>query len=165
MDYDFYLNKFHLAITEGVKEQLENYRLKVSVDIVLESVALKVYKPEWSSDLRSPLDAEGRIFFSIWMNNETIREGKMYYNIHALQLRKFRKYTLASRKFAQDFRNEFVKYQKNWPNVSVEYGPLTLMQGWVDLKTDSIRENIEELVHHFSEISPIIDTVLEQYKK
>ncbi|REC60031.1 hypothetical protein DRF65_22845 [Chryseobacterium pennae] len=165
MDYEFYLNKFHLAITEVLKEKLENNKLDVSVDTVLDSVALKVFKPEWSSDLNSPLDAIGRIFFSIWINDKTIQEGRMYYNIHALKLREFKKQALSSRKFAQDFRNEFRKYQKDWPNVNIEFGPLTLMQGWVDLKEDNIQGNIEELVQNFFKISSIIDTVLERYKK
>lgn len=165
MDYHFYLNKFQLAIADVLSEKLENNGLNFSVDIVLDSVALKVYKPEWSSELISPLDAVGRIFFSIWINDKTIQEGRVYYNIHALKLREFKKHRLSSRKFAQDFRDKFKKYQKDWPNVNVEYGPLTLMQGWIDLKTETIQENISELVNIFFRISPIIDTVLEQYKK
>lgn len=165
MDYDFYLNEFHQAATGISKEKLESNKLKLFVGNVLDSVALKVYKPEWSSEQDSPLNAVGRIFFSIWINDETIQEGRMYYNIHALKLRELKDYRLSSRKFAQDFRDEFVNYRVGWPNVSVEYGPLTLMQGWVELQEDDIQKNIEELVHGFFKISFIIDEILEQHKK
>lgn len=165
MDYAFYLKEFNAAIEIIPKEEFERCNLEVTVDIVLESAALKVYKPEWSGDLQSPLDAEGRIFFSIWINDQSIQEGKMYYNIHALKLRTLKNYSISSRKFAQDFRNEFAKYQKDWPNVSVEYGPLTLMQGWVDLKIGNLQENVQKLVQNFLKVSFIIDSVLMQYKK
>jgi hypothetical protein len=63
MDSTFYLRKFHLATAEIPEKILSNKGLKLSVEIVLESVALKVYHPEWSGNPESPLDAEGRIFF------------------------------------------------------------------------------------------------------
>lgn len=94
-----------------------------------------------------------------------MQEEKLYYNIHALKLREFKNYKIASRDFAQDFRNEFSKYQKGWPNISLKYGPLTLMQGWVSFKPDNMQENIHELVQHFLNISFIIDEVLDRYKK
>ncbi|PWN59724.1 hypothetical protein [Chryseobacterium viscerum] len=165
MDSTFYLKKFHSAATEIPEKILSNNGLKLSVEIVLESVALKVYNPEWSGNPQSPLDAEGRIFFSVWINDKTISERKIYYNIHALKLRRLKGYTITSRNFAQDFRNEFLKYQKEWPNVSVNYGPLTLMEGWVALKEDHIEKDIQELAQRFLKISPIIDNVLKQYKK
>ncbi|AZA79778.1 hypothetical protein EG347_20960 [Chryseobacterium sp. G0186] len=165
MDYPFYLKEFRSAISKVSNEELEICGLKIAIDIVLESVALKVYKPEWSSDLQSPLHAKGRIFFSIWISDETIRQGKMYYNIHALKLRELKDYSLSSRNFAQDFRSEFLKYQKDWPNVRVNFGPLTLMQGWVDLKAEDLQENIAELVQKFLKISSMIDIALAPYKK
>ncbi|WP_213278412.1 hypothetical protein [Chryseobacterium indologenes] len=67
MDYAFYLRKFQSAISGIPEEKFKNNGLKLSLGIILESVALKVYKPEWSGDFLSPLDAEGRIFFSVWV--------------------------------------------------------------------------------------------------
>ncbi|NIF06876.1 hypothetical protein F3J23_15625 [Chryseobacterium sp. Tr-659] len=165
MDYTFYLRKFHLAASEIPEKILSNNGLKLSVEMVLESVALKVYKPEWAGDPQSPLDSEGRIFFSIWIHDEAIRERKIYYNIHALKLRSLKNYKISSRNFAQDFRSEFLEYQKDWPNVSVNYGPLTLMQGWVELKEDDIGKDIHELVQSFLTISPVIDSILNKYRK
>ncbi|AZA92755.1 Uncharacterised protein [Chryseobacterium nakagawai] len=165
MDYTFYTKQFHSVITEISKEKFEGLGLKVSIEVVLESVALKVYKPEWAADQKSPLDSAGRIFFSVWVNDKALQEEKLYYNIHALKLREFKNYKIANRDFAQDFRHEFSKYQKGWPNISLKYGPLTLMQGWVSFKPDNMQENIHELVQHFLNISFIIDEVLERYKK
>ena len=165
MNYTLYLEKFHFAASEITEEILSKDRLKLSVDTILESVALKVYKPEWSGDLLSPLDAEGRIFFSIWVNDETIRENKVYYNIHALKLGALKDYKIPARNFAQVFRREFLKHQKDWPNVSVDFGPLTLMQGWIELNIDDIEKSIHELAQKFFKISFIIDSILEQYKK
>ncbi|WP_126653954.1 hypothetical protein [Chryseobacterium aureum] len=165
MNSTVYLEKFHLAASEITGETLSKYRLKLSVDTILESVVLKVYKPEWTSNPLSPLEAEGRIFFSVWVNDETIRKNKIYYNIHAFQLRALKDYKIPARDFAQIFREEFLKHRRDWPNVSVEYGPLTLMQGWTELNIDHIEKDVHELVQHFFKISFIMDSILEPYKK
>ncbi|MFP3835150.1 hypothetical protein [Chryseobacterium sp. SIMBA_028] len=165
MDYTFYLKEFNSVIEIIPKEEFERCNLEVAIEVVLESAALKVYNPEWSGDPLSPLDATGRIFFSIWINEQSIKERKVYYNIHALKVRTLTNYSISSRKFAQDFRSEFLKYQKDWPNVSVDCGPLTLMQGWVDLKVEKLQKNVFELVQNFLKISFTIDRVLALYKK
>jgi hypothetical protein len=164
MDYDFYLKAFQSAVEKIPREKYDKAGLKLSVDIVLESAALKMYKPEWSGNPQSPLDAASRMFFSIWVNDKTIREGKMYYNIHALKLRELKGYKISSRHFAQNFRDQFLKHQKDWPNADIQYGPLTLMQGWIPLTTEEIQKEVCSLIQNFLELSPIIDTVLNQYK-
>lgn len=165
MDYTFYLKKFHLAAAGIPEEILSKYGLKLYVDTILESVALKIHKPEWYSNSQLPSGAEGRIFFSVWVNDKTIREKKLFYNIHALKLRMLKSYKLSARDFAQDFRNEFLMHRKEWPNVRVNYGSLTLMEGWVELNADDIEKTIHQLVQKFLKINLIIDRVLEQYKK
>ncbi|MFP3598248.1 hypothetical protein [Chryseobacterium sp. SIMBA_029] len=164
MDYELYLTAFRSAAEKIPKEQYDREGLKVSVDIVMESAALKIYKPEWSGDPQSPLDAVSRIFFSIWVHDKTISEGKMYYNIHALKLRELKGYAISSRHFAQNFRDQFLKHKKDWPNADIQYGPLTLMQGWIPLTSEDIQKEVCRLIQSFLEISPIIDTVLDQYK-
>lgn len=165
MDYPFYLKEFHAVLAKIPQERFETFGLKVNAEIVLESVALKVYKPEWSGDVLSPMDAKGRIFFSIWINDKTIQEGKMYYNIHALKLRELKDYSLSGRNFAQDFRNEFLKYKEDWPNLSLDFGPQTLMEGWVNFKEENVQEDIIKLVQKFLKASSVIDQVLAPYKK
>lgn len=164
MDYNFYQNKFQSAISTIKKKELVDLKLKVSIGSVMESLALKVYKPEWSSNPQSPLIANGRIFFSIWVNDKTIRESRIYYNIHALKLRELEGYKISSRSFAEQFREQFVNGMNNWPNVSIEYGPLTLMEGWIELNHESVEKDTAELVQRFLDISFMIDKTMEHYK-
>jgi hypothetical protein len=165
MDFDFYLNEFRRAASRISKEDFEKDALKISIDVVLESVALKINKPHWYGNSKIADEPLSRIFFSIWMNDETMEEGKIYYNIHAFKLRELKPYTIASRGFAEDFRNLFSKHQKDWPNVSAHYGPLTLMQGWIEMKNDTLQNDLYILVQQFMKISSMIDQVLEKYKK
>lgn len=164
MDYNFYLKKFESAFSQLDKEAFENSNIQLFVGIVMDSVVIKAYKSEWSSDLENPLTAGSRIFFSVWVNEKTIKENKLYYNIHALKLRQLKGYKITSRDFAERFRNQFVKQQENWSNVTFNYGPLTLMQGWQVLNIESLEKDIINLVQKFLKISPIIDQTLSYYK-
>lgn len=127
-------------------------------------MALKIYKPEWSGNTESPVDASGRIFFSVWVNEKSVREGRLYYNIHALKLRNLKTYTIPARDFAEEFRKRFENDRANWENVNVKYGPLTLMEGWVELKPDHIRDDLHKLAHRFLTVSLMIDEVLNNYR-
>ncbi|MET3538679.1 hypothetical protein [Chryseobacterium limigenitum] len=164
MDYHFYQKKFQEALDQISQKEFNDLGLKFSVETILESVVLKIYKPEWSSDPQSSLDASSRIFFSIWISDKTIKEGRLYYNIHALKLRELKGYKIQSRNFAENFRNRFTKYQKDWDNVSVKFGPLTLMEGWIELKTDNLQKDIIKLSNSFLKISSLIDETLHLFK-
>ena len=71
------------------------------------------------------------------------------YNIHALKLRQLNGYSIASRKFAESFRVRFAEFEQQWPNVSLNYGPLTLMQGWIEPDPEKMREEITALANNF----------------
>ena len=88
----------------------------------------------------------------------------MMYNIHALKLRKFKVYTIESRKFAEVFRKSFKKYEEIWPNVTTNHGPLTLMEGWVTLNPENFQEEITELTHKFLKIEYLIDDAFYQFE-
>jgi hypothetical protein len=164
MDYNFYKRKFEEAIEDIFFKQFDDFGLKLSVEEVLESVALKIYKPEWSNDFQSPLHSTSRIFFSVWVNDKTIKEGKLYYNIHALKLRELKGYKISSRDFAEKFRDKFTEYQKEWKNVEVNFGPLTLMEGWIELKNNTIKNDLIDLSQKFLKICPLVDKTIEHYK-
>ena len=115
---------------------------------------LKLDKANWHN--RGEVTFPGEIFFSIWRDED----GRMNYNIHAFKLRHLTAYKLQSRKFAADFRDRFQATKQCWPNVSVAYGPLTLMQGWVEDE-----DEIDELIAGFILIHPIIDMLLEENRK
>jgi hypothetical protein len=164
MDFEFYCHKFRKAAERLDKIQLNKKQLEASVGIVLDSVFLKLYKREWTSDLNNPLNAEARIFFSVWVNDKTIQENKIYYNIHALKLRKLKGHSVLSREFADRYRKHFKKYKTNWENVNINLGPLTLMEGWKELSAENLERIIVKLADDFSEIDHLIDETLKAFK-
>ncbi|PWN68947.1 hypothetical protein C1631_012815 [Chryseobacterium phosphatilyticum] len=63
MDYNFYRKNFEEAIEDVFFIQFDQLCFKLSVEEVLDSVALKIYKPEWTNDFESPLNSKSKIFF------------------------------------------------------------------------------------------------------
>jgi hypothetical protein len=122
---------------------------------------LKLQKPSWTNDPMDRVENTSGIFFSIWMNNRSMMKNRANYNIHALKLRDLKGYSIKSRDFAFDFRNAFASMRGAWPNVRVEGGPQTLMEGWI--KTDSVQVEKEmlDLMDGFESLSPLIDRLLE----
>ena len=163
LNQDFFITQFNSALNNIDKRKFDKAGLLLYTGIVLDSVVIKVYKPGWSNNIKEPLTAKSRIFFSVWINNKTIEENKLYYNIHALKLRELPGHTIQSRDFAERFRSQFKSQQKDWPNVNIDFGPLTLMEGWKTLNNDTIQLDIIQLVKAFLNVSPIIDKVLSYY--
>ena len=104
-------------------------------------------------------------FFSVWMNEVSTRKNHANYNIHALKLRQLEGYSITSRDFANDFRKIFASMRNAWPNVSVDYGPLTLMQGWIKIDQNSFEKDTLALMERFKHLSPLIDRLLESRRK
>ncbi|WP_118976384.1 hypothetical protein [Taibaiella koreensis] len=165
MDFNSYLEIFQDASRQLDEKVLIKKNIDVAVGVVLNSVFLKLYKRSWSSPHQDPLTAESRIFFSIWVNQESIDKNKLLYNVHALKLRKLPGYTIQSNKFAAVFRAGFKEYQEQWPNVSVSFGPLTLMQGWLGIEIDHFQFQILNLANSFLEIESLIDKTLFAFKQ
>ncbi|MGC4035488.1 MAG: hypothetical protein QM764_05965 [Chitinophagaceae bacterium] len=164
MDFDFYIAQFNASLANINKKDFNKQGLQLHVGVVLNSVALKIYKLEWSGDINNPITATSRIFFSIWVSDKTIKEGRLYYNIHALKLSALPGYKITSRNFAAQFRKEFRKQMKEWPNVELNFGPLTLMEGWVELNDQSLQKDISVLTARFLKVCPLIDQLLLEYK-
>ncbi|ALL06113.1 hypothetical protein AQ505_11790 [Pedobacter sp. PACM 27299] len=127
-------------------------------------VVLKLYKRSWANQFQDPLTAESRIFFSVWISDSAIKEQKLLYNIHALKLRKLKGYSIESRKFAAIFRSDFKDFEHQWENVRVDYGPLTLMEGWLKIDQENLQDQILKLANHFFEIAHLIDGTLAHFK-
>lgn len=165
MDTSLYLEKFQKAADQLNKLLLDKKGIEVAVGVVLDSVFLKLYKKSWASPGEDPLTAESRIFFSIWINDTAIEKQKIMYNIHALKLRHLKAHAIESRKFADIFRADFKVFEHKWPNVSVKFGPLTLMEGW--LKTDLIefQNEILALANNFLSIVHLVDDTLVRFRK
>ena len=159
----YYLDIFHKAAGKLDKNALHQQGLAVKVGVWIDSVVLKIQKPNWIN----PSDAKpfgNGIFFSIWVSDHTINNKRIYYNIHALKLRELKAYKIQSRQFAEVFRLQFKPIEKQWPNVSINFGPLTLMEGWIELDTSNMVNEITRLANNFIPISPIINDLLNETK-
>jgi hypothetical protein len=165
MDYEFYLSKFQKSADHLDKKQLNEKQLEIFVGVVLNSVGLKLYKKEWANDKIDPVNSKSRIFFSIWVNDDTLIENKVFYNIHAFKLRELKGYSITSREFAAKFREAFKKSQSSWENVSVKLGPLTLMEGWKIFDVGDLENSIVTLSNNFLEIEYLIDKTLDTFRK
>lgn len=164
MDTNLYLDVFQKAADQLDKKVLHKKQVDVSVGEVLESVFLKLYKKSWTSSGQYPLQVESRIFFSIWVNESILQEQKIFYNIHAFKLRKLKGYSIESRKFATYFRELFNSEEHKWKNVRTDFGPLTLMEGWLKIDVENFQDDILELANNFLEIEHLVEDTLAHFK-
>ncbi len=126
---------------------------------------VKLQKASWTNDDMGRLENESGIFFSVWIGAEDASRNRAQYNIHALKLRQLRGYAISSRDFASEFRASFASMQSAWPNVSVAYGPQTLMQGWVEIGEQDCVAAILSLMLRFAEAAPLVDRLLERRRR
>ncbi|MES2109707.1 MAG: hypothetical protein V4577_13200 [Bacteroidota bacterium] len=164
MDTAFYLSLFQAAVDKLDKKLLNQKQLQVETGVWLDSVVLRLQKQHWANNPEARPQTGPGIFFSIWIGNADIKAQKLFYNIHALKLRKLNGYAITSRKFADDFRGQFKSTEHNWPNVSTKFGPQTLMQGWKIVNLDSPIEDILEIANKFIEIDMLIENLLDNGK-
>jgi hypothetical protein len=160
-----YLDIFQKAADRLDKKKLNKKRLEFAVCLYKTSVCLKLYKEAWANPGTDALTAPTRIFFSVWINEEWPKEQKIRYNIHALKLRYLKGYTIASREFAETFRSRFNAFAHEWPNVNVQFGPLTLMEGWQNANEQTLQNEIVELSNRFLQIEHLIDENLARFEK
>lgn len=160
MDTTFYLSLFQQAVDKLDKKLLNQKQLQVETGVWLDSVVLRLQKRHWANNPDTKPQTGSAIFFSIWIGIADIKEHKLFYNIHALKLRKLNNYALTSRRFANDFREQFKSVEHNWPNVSTKFGPQTLMQGWEIVNLDFPVENILKIANKFIEIDILIENLL-----
>jgi hypothetical protein len=165
MNTSFYLDKFQQAADKLDKRLLAKKQVEHAVVLYgKDSVVLKLCKKAWTNQFENPLTAESRIFFSVWVSDSSIEQQKLLYNIHALKLRQLKGYSIQSRSFADMFRNSFKKFEHKWRNVSVKFGPLTLMEGWVKIDVKNFQNDILELANNFLEIEHLVDNTLAHFK-
>ena len=164
MDTNFYLSAFQSALVKCREQSPRDPDLLYFAGPMLGAIALKVYKSEWSDDPRQPLTAPSRIFFSVWVTEKSVQQKQLLYNIHALKLRQLKGYKIPSREFATLFRTKFQPLVAKWPNLSLDYGPQTLMQGWTPLAPATLEANAVQLIKKFEAIIPLIDQTLQSFK-
>ncbi len=164
MDYEYYLEIFRKSADRLDKIMLSEKHLEINVGVTLNSVVLKLYKKEWTNDKIDPINAKTRIFFSIWMNHKTEKVNKVFYNIHAFKLRQLKGHSITSREFANIFRRDLIKHEQYWENMSVKFGPLTLMEGWEYFENENLENIILKLAISFTKIEYLIDNALYEFK-
>ncbi len=166
MDTSFYTDIFKKAAGRLDKKRLAKKKLEAAVVLYKEnSVVLKLYKRSWANESQDPLTSASRIFYSVWVSDATIKEEQLRYNIHALKLRQLKGYSIQSRKFADSFRDRFKVFAHQWENVSVHFGPLTLMEGWIKMDSNHLQENILKLANNFLDIEYLVDDILAGFKQ
>ena len=165
METKYYLAKFQKAADGLDKQLLNQYKIEYKVGEWLDSVVLKMQKKSWAINSLDDKAFEHSIFFSIWLSDQPIKDNKLYYNIHALKLRSLPGYSIQSREFAAAFRSRFKVAAHDWPNVSLDFGPQTLIEGWIKIDMIRFENDISDLVSKFIEIHGIIDGLLEERRK
>lgn len=164
-DLIFFQNKFQAAADLFHKALPANPGMEVSVGIYAESIFLKIHKKSWTNPPENQQKQRPIIFFSVWINQKSIREGKIYYNIHAFKLRQLKGYRITSRLFAENFRKMFSPFKNQWPYVSTHFGPQTLMQGWKNIEPDQMDKEVLKLSIQFLKIEKLIDENLMHFKR
>jgi hypothetical protein len=165
MDTAHYLTKFQKSIDLLDLQPFKQAGLELKAGEWVKSAVLKIQKSSWRSSVPGTKPFKNCIFFSIWVSDELLNQGKIAYNIHALKLRELKGYTIKSREFAEAFREKFKPFEGQWPNVSTAYGPLTLMEGWVKLDEKDMENAVAGLAVKFLEVHHIIDDLLLARKK
>jgi hypothetical protein len=150
----------HLALLESIKDALsadlmQKHHLRCEVGDWMDCAVLKLQKPGWT-----PGTVGQGIFFAVWLGEKELQARRFNYNIHALKMRELPGHAIKPREFAAAFREAFAKSQSQWPNVSTDYGPQTLMQGWMPLDEGTFRRDVEDLVGHFVSMYVLIDELL-----
>lgn len=161
---DQFLEVFNRVIEKN-HAVLEENRINSFAGWWYDSWVLKLQKKGWSSTALHESPIHSGIFFSIWLTEQDLQKSVFNYNIHALKLRELEGYKIKSREFANDFRSAFAPDQSSWKNVSVSYGPLTLMQGYMPLDMKNFEKDVDNLVKKFIPLCPVIDQLLEVRKK
>jgi hypothetical protein len=120
-----------------------------------DSPYVRLHRDSWISETSG-------VFFSVWSDKDSPKSGRIHYNIHALKMRQFKFHVITSRDFASAFRKKFMPLSSPWPNVRVDYGPLNLMQGWIEFREESFESDVLGLMNQFASVCHIIDRLLEE---
>lgn len=165
MNFDYYLEQFEKAAKAFDKKIPDKKGIEIQTGIWLDSVVMRLQKKHWANNPYEKPHSGSAIFMGIWIDKNAIESHKIRYNIHALRLRQLNGYKLQSRAFAASFRVKFKKYEYKWKNVSTDFAPQTLMQGWIPFNKKNLQKDILELAINFLEIEYLIEQTLAEFKK
>jgi len=127
-----------------------------------DSPVLYLAKPNWTNRFDKKRESTIGIFYGLWVSPKQLEKNEYAYNIHSKKLRELPGYKLEPRSFADDFRKAVKTKVKNWPNIRLDYGPSTLLQGRDRCDLDTFEEKIEQRVNDFIKIHKEIDKLLKK---
>ena len=156
---NIYLEIFNRAAAR-TKALLDGSKIQARVGYWEESAVLKLQKRSWKNLTSDTGQNDAEIFFSVWVEEKGLEQNRAFYNIHALKLRALEGHEIQSREFADAFRTAFAAAPSDWPHVSIDYGPQTLMQGWIDL--ENLENDAAVLVSRFIPLAELIDSLLDE---
>jgi len=125
-----------------------------------EVACLYLAKEHWTNRFDPERESTIGVFFSAWVSPELLKKQEFAYTIHSKQLRKLPGYRLASREFADEFRDLVRTRVASWPNIRMDYGPVTLLEGKDTCELDSFEKNVEKRVSDFVGIHEEIDRLI-----
>ena len=101
---------------------------------VLQSLfRIEAAKPSWTNDPMDRVENTSGIFFSIWTGNRFNDEKSSELQHPCLEIKRPEGGTRSESRFRLRFSEMPLRLcHDRWPNVSVECGPLTLMEGWIE---------------------------------
>jgi hypothetical protein len=156
----------YLAVLVNLKDTMSadlmrKYQLRCDAGDWMDSAVLKLQKHAWT-----PGGTEQGIFFSIWLGEKELKARRFHYNIHALKIATLPGHVVKPREFAAAFREKLNASAERsaWPNLSTDYGPQTLMQGWMPLDEGTFRQDVEGLIERFAGMHQLIDALLLERK-
>ena len=154
-----YLEAFARAVVH-LGARLEAEAVESRVGRWLDSDVLKLFKRHWIVETAPGCG----IFLSFWIDDDAARRGRIHYNIHALKLRALPGHTIQSREFAAAFRATFAPRPDaaGFPNLTLDHGPQTFLQGWIPLVPKTLESDVTALAERLISLAPLIDTLLAQ---
>lgn len=117
-------------------------------------------KSDWTNRFDQDRDSTIGVFCSIWVSDKLLQKRQFAYNIHSKAISKLPGYKLMPRKFANDFRQLVESSVVQWPNIRLDYGPSTLLEGRDTCEPDSFAANVEARISGFVDIHHHIDSLL-----
>lgn len=121
-------------------------------------------KPHWTNRFDDDRKSTLGIFCSVWVDPKYLKRNLYSYNIHAKTLHKLPGYQLKPKLFATEFRSLVNTTVADWPGVSLNYGPSTLLMGRDSCDLDSFAEKVEARIQGYVDIHKHIDELLAQYR-
>lgn len=149
------------ALQQRIRSKLlDEHDLHCEVGEWLDCAVLKLQKKTWTKNGLG----EG-VFFSVWIGEKELKRNRFNYNIHAYKLRLWKDHEIKPVEFASSFRSRVRSLAGSWPNLEMDYGPQTLMQGWLDLSAETFERDVSDLIEKFVGIQGIVDEMLQERKK